>query len=334
MPSLGFDNQYCGDPACTACSLYNIIPSGAQVLNVVSPASNGVINDSEVLNLETRCYCEVCKLKRREPSTIRTGVIHRYDHAPARWQMKRATNDTFPYFMGVELETTRTSEAGGIANEHAADMRRPKRHWIVKRDGSVSGPEFVSHPATLKWWQKNANELAEMFGYLIHAGYRSHNGREAGMHVNISRDAFSNPEHLLRFLNLLNQNPEWARLMSQRTQDQIDSWARFNNRGWTLDRVTRMIDRPYEYHTDKYEVLNAPVGQNRFEFRLPRGTLRVDRFLKNLEWTAGMIGFTRGSDNPTATKFMEWARRHPELYTNLNAFMGERLQELRSAASN
>lgn len=328
MPIGNITPEYCGNPECQACNLYNLTSFAA-----APPAT--VVTDTDTLALETSCTCEACKLKKGQASTIRRGRVHPYHHSPSQWHMKRTgESDKFPYFMGVELETTRYDTGSYIDNGHAADMRRPKRHWLVKRDGSVSGPEFVSHPATLYWWQAASNDLREMFGYLIHAGYRSHNGREAGMHVNISRDAFTNAEHLLRFLDLLNLNPDWARIMSQRTQNQIDQWARIGARQWNLERVQRMLDRPWDYHTNKYEVINAPSGEKRFEFRLPRGTLRVDRFLKNLEWTAGMISYTRSTALPKAEGFMEWARKYPEVYSNLNSFIGERLSELRSAASN
>ena len=44
---------------------------------------------------------------------------------------------------------------------------------------------------------------------LTHASFTSHNGAQAGMHINISRDAFSSPEHLHRFLTLLTIRPDW-----------------------------------------------------------------------------------------------------------------------------
>lgn len=48
--------------------------------------------------------------------------------------------------------------------------------------------------------------------------------------------------------------------------------------------------------------------QERLEFRLPRGTLRVDRFFKNLEWTVAMIEYARthGVAECRPQPFMRW----------------------------
>ena len=123
--------------------------------------------------------------------------------------------------------------------------------------------------------------------------------------------------------------------MAQRVSDQAQQWASFSNMGNTLVDWKRWAEShfrdPHAYH-EKYSCLNAPAGQDRFEFRLPRGTLRLDRFYKNLEWTYAMIEMTRGTtDKITPVKFMEKiaeSRRYP----NLLAFMNERAQHLITAA--
>ena len=275
---------------------------------------------------ETLCYCESCKAKRYETNDLTYRRVHNYSYTPRAWRMHKSTNDKFPYFMGVELETT-AYHRDHLDNGFAVDMRRPKQFWLAKRDGSVTGPEFASHPATLTWWHENEGNLAEMFKMLTHAGFTSHNGGQAGMHVNISRDAFSNAEHLYRFMHLVTMRPDWSITMAQRTLDKANSWAKIYD--YSMDTCISATSGYRRYLTNKYSVVN--ILSNRYEFRLPRGTLRLDRFLKNLEWTAAMVGFTRQNEevadvNPA--EFMDWITNFPTVYANLNSFVEEKKARL------
>lgn len=284
---------------------------------------------------ETACYCEVCKLNRGEKNDIRPAPVHNYSYKPREWRKLSLPHDEFPYHMGVELETSTNPRSESVLwQESAVGLRRPKSLWFAKYDASVTGPEFVSHPATLPYWHDKAAELTEMFQLLIHAGYRSHNGGQAGMHVNISKSAFADIQHLHRFLTFLYVNMEWSLVMSQRTDGQASEWAAM--RPYTLDLADRMLGYRYS-PTGKYSVVHAPDYTDRLEFRLPRGTLRLDRFYKNLEWTAALIAFTRLNDYAAhnelyPTAFTSWVFDFPMVYENLRMFLLEKDRDLRYAA--
>lgn len=323
----------------------------------------------EHLPTDDNCGCEAHKLARFEDSKLRNAVIHSYSYSPTPWRLRSVKGEENPYYLGVELETDNYSSInprGGmavtrrsmVATEVAADMRRPYNHWVPKHDSSVSGPEFASHPATLKWWRKNRARVAEMMQMLLHAGYRSHENDRCGMHINISRSAFESAKHLYRFLTLIHANPRWSMRMAQRTEDSARQWAKLDARNvdeatcedlvqppverqeaivdWYTGRTMTSRDGTPRMRTvrvsewngtgDRYVALNAPYSEPRFEFRLPRGTLRVDRFFKNLEWTVGMIEFTRSCKLKEATprKFMAWAIANAKTYPDLVAFLKER----------
>jgi hypothetical protein len=301
------------------------------------------------------CACESCKLARfgtaspwnPEGAKLRNAVVHQYSYKPRDWSLKSIPNDPHSYYLGVELETDNftTDSNGGytrsrVSNEVAADMRRPKTLWVPKRDSSVSGPEFVSMPATLSYWQRQRSKLDDMFRMLLHAGYRSHDNDRCGMHINISRSAFDDSAHLFRFLTLLHASPAWALRMSQRTKESAARWASLNDLRLSADRqaiATAIMPREhtdywsgrtttvYPYTDNRYCALNAPHGEPRFEFRLPRGTLRIDRFFKNLEWTVGMVEYTR---TPTVVAkpapFMTWVEENRRAYPDLFGFLTEK----------
>ncbi len=310
----------------------------------------------------SNCSCEYHKMKRMEAHNIKRSPVHEYSHRPARgWQPKKVKNDVFGYYLGVELETDSYSSKpnpaynnrmslstplwrrpdrnvnkfSDIDNEQAADLRRPKNLWTPKHDSSVSGPEFVSHPATLTYWHKQEKALKEMFQTLLHAGYRSHDNDRCGMHVNISRSAFINADHLYGFLTLLHYSPTWSLRMSQRTAESAGHWSPLGG-GMAEASVRHAIaNRAFSGTsyaiTDKYSALNIPhLAQGRVEFRLPRGTLRLDRFFKNLEWTTAMVEFTKTAKvvDLKPKPFMAYAYENRSEYPNLVKFITERKDKL------
>lgn len=293
---------------------------------------------------ETTCRCESCKMARFEGHKLRDAVIHSYSYRPRPWRLRSVKDDPFSYYLGVELETDSFKSTLGpdgslldyrysnVPEEVAADMRRPKQLWVPKHDSSVSGPEFASHPATLTYWRAHKRELAAMFRMLIHAGYRSHDNDRCGMHINVSRSAVESPDHLYRWLTLLNVSPRWSIRMAQRTVDSAERWAKLNLQNVSDRQETVRHAYPilapgvYGGTGDRYCAVNAPYGEPRFEFRLPRGTLRIDRFFKNLEWTVAMLEFTRTAKvaDCKPTKFMAWVMENRPQYPHLAAFLVER----------
>lgn len=284
------------------------------------------------------CKCEACKMARFEGHKLRSAVVHQYSYRPRSWKMRALKDDKYNYHFGIELETDNYYQgvsAWGPMNirsdvriQVAADMRRPKTLWMPKTDSSVTGPEFVSQPATLSYWQSKEKELGEMFKMLLHAGYRSHDNDKCGMHVNISRSAFENSEHLYRFLTLIHISPMWSLRMSQRTRSSAGHWASFESGKTDSQRkaVATVGMSRYGEPVGKYSALNVPYGESRFEFRLPRGTLRLDRFMKNIEWTAAMIEYARNEAIAAMRpqKFMEWALGNVLEFPNLVSFIDER----------
>jgi hypothetical protein len=301
--------------------------------------------DEGILPNKPDCCCDSCKAKRGEAHKLKRSAVHIYSFKPTKgWQPKRGKNDVFPYCLGVELETQAPRRVdyriGG--NEIAADMRRPKNFWVAKRDGSVSGPEFASHPASLDFWHDHMESMAEMLRLLIHAGYRSHDGGTAGMHVNISREAFADWKHLARFMGVVHFSKEWSLLMSQRNAGQVDQWSRmprYSGESAYISGNELSAEQAFTQwgfgHFQKYSAIHTPGRQPRIEFRLPRGTLRLDRFYKNLEWTNAMVEFSREASSVLAsnpTDFMAYAKANEEVYPNLVEFINEKMALLAPAA--
>lgn len=336
------DGCHCGDPEyCSNCEESPCECAGPEQINILNNYPEPHNPAEEVtIHMAANCRCESCKIAKfgLTSSKLKSAFIESYSYTPI-WKLFTAPNDPDNYFLGVELETDqyRRDTSGreinsGVDVSVAADMALPKSLWFAKSDSSVSGPEFVSHPATFAYWNKNKKYVSQMLKMLVHAGYRSHDNNRCGMHINISRTAFESATHLFRFLTILHADPEWSLKMSQRTRSSAGQWAKLDSCIDSYDRKqisNKMMGTGYDegYTDDRYVALNAPMGEKRFEFRLPRGTLRTDRFYKNLEWTVAMIEFaeeTRVKEcNPNT--FMEFVSENNTIYPNLLSFIQERI---------
>jgi hypothetical protein len=331
----------CGNPACNVCngSISELQPLLDRIAQQAAARQREIqrreraearLNEDTVdekVNTLVICECDICKFKMGQ-TRLRNGVVRDYSYRPCNLRFQKTKTDRFNYFLGVELETDMNDRR--VRNEVAAAMRKPFNFWFPKHDGSVTGPEFVSHPATLDWWRSRKKTLNEMFENLLHAGYSSHNGNRCGMHVNISRTAFEGEEHMYRFLTLLHGNAPWAIKMAQRTADSANQWAKLNL--YTKEQRRKAANATFTSYRGqnglgKYTALGTPTTGDRFEFRLPRGNLNINRFYKNLEWTVAMIEYSRSetrASNMTSAKFMKWVMARREEYSYLADFIVEK----------
>lgn len=286
------------------------------------PVFEPVVEEHVILPFGKQCPCDGCKLSAGQPASLLPGSFVDYNYEPAVWSLHKVENDPDDWYLGVELETDNVK---GIVNSQTAiGMARPADLWIAKRDGSVSGPEFVSDPCTLAYWRTQYDNLEEMMGMLLHAGFRGHDGAKAGLHTNISRTAFTDKKHLYRFLTLSHHDPAWTLTMSQRNRHHASSMA-------NMTALSTKEGRQQTVSTNRNiggRHVSINFGNaNRIEFRLPRGTLRIDRFFKTIEWVHAMVQYTREAPlfRSTPKEFTKWVQQHAAEYPYLWAFMREKL---------
>lgn len=280
--------------------------------------------------------CAACQ--KRAGTLITSGTVHSYGSEPRNgWVPRRLTDDpadaTRPTF-GVELETQRLrpSDRLHITADEAAACAAPRGFWHPAQDGSVDGPEFASQPGTLAYWRSVSGPVGSFFKTLVHGGMRSHDGTmSCSMHVNIGRDAFSDAAHLARFVRLVSVNMRWSVRLAQRTHSQAAQWANASMYPGMAECEAHAAAfmRNGTSWTGHGAVVNLE-NTGRVEFRLPRGTLRLDRFYAKLEWVASMVEFTRDPANrPVPGAFTPWvlARRaeFPEFVAMLGDLMPSRV---------
>jgi hypothetical protein len=265
-----------------------------------------------------------------------TGTIHAYGSQPrSGWVPRRdpAESPSSPTF-GVELEYQRgpSRDRVSLTGDELVATAAPRGFWHAQHDGSVSGPEFASQPASLAVWRSHKAHVATFMRTAVHGNWRSHDGAEScSMHVNVGRSAFGDADHLARFIRLITVNPRWSTRLAQRTHAQVASWARFD--GFRTMADCTGYAGQYWRNGIAYTGHSAAVNlenDGRIEVRLPRGTLRVDRFYGKLEWIAAMVEYTRDPANrPAPGAFCQWvlARRveYAEFFALLTDLMPSRV---------
>ena len=215
-------------------------------------------------------------------------------------------------FIGVELEVD--SDKSDIYFEAEKLMSKVNSDWIyLKEDSSISnGFEVVTHPQTFNVWKQRFEEFAPVLE-LAKRGFNSHNTKTCGLHLSLSRQAFKQT-HLYRFSKFVYFNPLFIAKFSRRRLSLLNTWGSpfAITRGSEIN-VTDYVDYDEGYNRfflnclghaiystrslvkdhryGRGTALNLP--SKRVEFRAPRGTLKKDTFLANIEFVQSLFEFSK-----------------------------------------
>ena len=300
-------------------------------------------------------YCEQCDGYHHcddEPCAPR--LIHSYDYRPdcifkdIRSPLAAAAvgvQDTRAQrlYAGFELEV---ESAAGAAmydddrepteGESSAELaeglldRMPPDFVYLKNDGSINdGFEIVSHPFTLEWMREKVDSFKAIFR-LKKKGARSYSTKTCGMHVHLSRAAFS-PLHAFKMGRFFYLNPEFILWISQRRRSQIRQWSNL----WTTRESDSFKDVNGEerIYSDMYFKKKANgEGSQKYralhwtrktcELRIFRGNLHEMSFFKNLEFAFAAYHFTKraGISQLSPLDFVAYLERNPQ-FPNLRKWI-------------
>lgn len=191
-------------------------------------------------------------------------------------------------YLGWELET----EAEGHSFNDATRIMSTDATIGYKPDGSLdNGIEFVSSPMTWAYLQDNREVLSNKLKKLSRLGFRSYETGTCGMHVHMSRAAFTQ-YHLYKFMRFIYGNKDFVKSISQRKQHDLDQWATLESEdsrsNTALMRKARVIDGW------RYSAVNT-TNRNTVEIRIFKGTLKPESFFKNLEFLASLYHYSKVS---------------------------------------
>jgi len=197
-----------------------------------------------------------------------------------------------------------------------------------KRDGSLhNGFEVVSHPFSWEWYKDNRKRIDVLLNRLQEKGFRSFTANTCGIHVHLSKKAFSTI-HLFKFLKLFYEpkNFKFVKLISQRDAGssrgdcQWGNYPEGQDAKTQQDKVNNKKDCPHKYN--RYTAVNLCNGST-IEVRIFRGNLVPLSFHKNIEFLKACYDFTNRSGIAKVTKerLLLYIANRRKTYKNLYAFL-------------
>lgn len=283
-------------------------------------------------------------------------VVHGHSaHAPRAALVveseRRASNTTY---FGIELEfefnaqpsrersnddddddESDDEDDGGTSSEDGAnllyDYQRPDT-YIYKHDGSLRcGAELVTAPASAAWWRSDKASWSELFANLRRNGFRSYDTETCGMHIHISRTAFT-PTSLYSLMSLLYENASLFKTLCQRDGNNYCSYSGSDSRNKKSRLAKAKLIRPYWSNDadfndfDRYVAVNLPPDKPTVELRGMRGTLNVDSFYKNIEMAVSLTDFVNQAgmrDGASGSAYLKYVLSRSKQYPHLTAFVNE-----------
>lgn len=210
---------------------------------------------------------------------------------------------------GIELETLvkDTSHVTSVYNKIVS------HGFLGERDGSLDsrrGIEIVGKPMTFEenrtQWTGLLNALrGKVVGWMAGTGY--------GMHISVNRQSMSRL-HQGKFLVFIHKNKSLCEKVAGRKEVH---WCSYHS-------GKKVVDARHEFD-DKYQAVSLR-SRHRMEVRIFRSTLAPEGFMRNLEFVAAAIAFTRGTGIGCLTEesFREWLKvggrrkEYPNLFAKLN----------------
>lgn len=207
--------------------------------------------------------------------------------------------DNVGLYYGIELESERHSDSAESATTIANRVNDILGFTYAKHDGSLGwdGIEFVSHPATIKYYMDNKGKFAKAMKYLRNHGYQSHCGGSCGLHVHVSSfpilyDTENGVEKLLYIWDKF-----WNNIVkcSRRGSSDGGRWA--TRIRCDVDGVTGGVKNEMESlketkenskNSGRYQAINLQ-NSHTIEFRLMRGTLNIDTFIGSLQLISTIV---------------------------------------------
>ncbi|MBR6581886.1 MAG: amidoligase family protein [Ruminococcus sp.] len=190
--------------------------------------------------------------------------------------------DNSRYF-GVELEIDGAGKDSDNAREILDIGNEENEHIYIKSDGSLDdGIEIVSHPMTLDYHKNYC--WSEIMKKAVSLGYRSHQTSTCGLHIHVNRICFGESreeqdETISKILYFVEHH--WNELLkfSRRSEYAMNRWA---SRYGYENSARAILDKAKKGNNGRYAAVNL-MNYSTIEFRMFRGTLKLNTFMATLE---------------------------------------------------
>jgi hypothetical protein len=245
----------------------------------------------------------------------------------------RQKNDKTGPLYGIELEVSTRHPIISLI-----DAQKKQLFFFCKADRSITGQfgnnvEIVTVPCSLashrKLWHGFFKELPANKDM-----WDTTSKTNNGMHIHVSRRAFTDEEHIKRFMwffaNPYNYDFQYE-ISERHNRESLDQYARVPNINQSgrynlnnLDHLTKVTHWMYRNMISLGHGAMVNLGAHAtIEVRLFRGLVSFPTVMKNLEYVDAVLHFTQNKplEDCTLQEFIHYQRRNVEKYPSLHLFI-------------
>ena len=221
-------------------------------------------------------YCYQCYQQIEEDR-----VINNYNYKPSP-----IFHGDGEFFYGVELEVDDGGEDQNNARKILNVANNNSEHIYIKHDGSLdSGFEIVTHPMSLGY-HAECMPWKDIMENAVAMGYRSHQSGTCGLHIHVCRSALGTTEQaqeetIARVLYFVEKFWDQMLKFSRRSEDQINRWAA---RYGLKNTPSQTLQDAKDKRLGRHVCINLE-NTHTIEFRIYRGTLKIETLLATLQMT-------------------------------------------------
>ena len=256
-----------------------------------------------------------------------SGSLHYYSFRPALkfWALRGSlptwSRHSRPseLYMGLEVEVEKARDyvQEMVRRDLTEDWFNPAFYYW-KSDGSLGsrGAEMVTMPATLE-----AHRVVFPFKqleWLHEQGARAWAYDTCGMHIHVSRSAFTAP-HMWKFIKFQAYNSGWLTQIAGRESSQWASWRNETMRDAST-KTKEYVKHDSDAFTNRYSALNFN-NRDTVELRYFRSNISSHGIMRNIELVHGMWAYTGKMsvadyirDGWQFGPFVDWMRSQPDTY--------------------
>lgn len=254
-------------------------------------------------------YCESCETHSfSECDCQQSRTIHDCSYKPKNVFFTYNEQKSKTLFYGIELEIEGHSST-------AEEIERD--YFYYKQDGSLNnGFELVTYPLSWNWIKKNKSDIKDVLSYFRDHSCKSHDTTTCGIHIHISRNKISNIQ-LAKICRFFTTNQKFILKISQRVKENLDQWSSLTTEDKTNIKYVK------DGNHRRYVAINLQ-NESTIEFRIFRGNLNFNSFMKNLEFINSILEFSNiigymSSDN--LNLYFQFLSKHKNQYRNLTKFI-------------
>ena len=280
--------------------------------------------DSDNIRICFDCYekyflvCRYCGITRLKESEIdfcecRTRRVYDYDYKPKPRFLSTIKPRKNTLFLGFEneceIDTDRYDRTNPCEDcdqdrcddcdaEGSYDIDYPEFVKALTRvlgptvyckwDGSlVHGFEIISEPMTYNYITKNRDRFKEAFKKIISLGAYSYVANTTGFHIHLSKNAFLNREHLLKFAYVIYVDKDLSEKIAKRSSNTYGYISEFKDKNELKAYIERSIDTP----ESRYQAVNF-CNKNTIEVRIYKGNLSIESVMLYIQHVVSIFNYT------------------------------------------